>query len=101
MTFHWSVLICMCVIFFFVGRASKPDVTIRSNRASEDTKPAPPIDRDWLAVCEPIIHKLEVGATIGTGVSTNREGAKALADLLSEMSNRLDYARHHGIKEDS
>ncbi len=98
MTDLFAILVygCLSMAIFTAGRAYE-----RHKLPRQVTKPDPlePIERhDWLVLCEPHIHRFEVGATFGSGVTFNREGSKAMAVLMSEMANRLDYARHQTKK---
>jgi hypothetical protein len=49
----------------------------------------------WTEAVGPIAAKLEVGATFGERTVFNREGSKALAELLREMARIIDNEIEH------
>lgn len=46
----------------------------------------------WSDMVKPIVAKCEVGANFGERVVFNRDGAKALGELLKRMAATLDEA---------
>lgn len=47
---------------------------------------------EWTKCVEPLVQKLVVGSTFGTGVAFNSVGAGAVGRLLKEMAENLDTA---------
>lgn len=86
---EWIVACVIFVLGWTVGRSFR----INNEVTTEVTDPFEPLNRDWLAATEPLIHQLEV-ASMCDGVTYNKQAAKQLAVLLSEMAMKLDYARH-------